>query len=352
MKRFGANKDMVMENFGRQVRLFESLSKFGHKIDFLCPDYVKRENKNINRKGIRYFIRPYSMFAHFRFIRTLKDIIQENKYDFIVGSTDPLIGILGYFYSKKFKIKYIYDMQDEYSCYYTYKIPFVKYLDRIAVKNSEIVLTVGDSLNKYVSKFRKKPTYTIQNGINLESFFKMSKEKARKILKLPKGKIIIYVGEISKFKGADLLIDAFKKVKREFPDSYLLLSGKILDVDIKQDKSIIYEKYPKREEVVIALNAADIAVIPNKKNIFSEYCFPYKLLEYMAINLPIVATNLGDVALLLKNYKGSLCFPDNTDDLSEKISTKLRAGEKVDYSKIVKKLGWKTLAKKLNNVLK
>ena len=33
MKRFGANKDMVMEDFGRQIRLFEKLAK-KHEIDF------------------------------------------------------------------------------------------------------------------------------------------------------------------------------------------------------------------------------------------------------------------------------------------------------------------------------
>jgi len=45
MKRFGANKDMVIQDFGRQIRLFENLKQ--HKIDFLCPDYTKKENKDI-----------------------------------------------------------------------------------------------------------------------------------------------------------------------------------------------------------------------------------------------------------------------------------------------------------------
>ena len=58
MKRFGANKDMVMQNFGRQVRLFESLSELGHKIDFLCPDYKKFEIKNIKRKKLHQIVKP------------------------------------------------------------------------------------------------------------------------------------------------------------------------------------------------------------------------------------------------------------------------------------------------------
>ena len=39
MKRFGANKDMVMEDFGRQIRLFENLVK-RHKVDFFCPPWL------------------------------------------------------------------------------------------------------------------------------------------------------------------------------------------------------------------------------------------------------------------------------------------------------------------------
>ena len=53
MKRFGTNKDMVMEDFGRQIRLFENLSK-EHEIDFLCMDYKKKENKDVKRNNMNF----------------------------------------------------------------------------------------------------------------------------------------------------------------------------------------------------------------------------------------------------------------------------------------------------------
>ena len=349
MKRFGANKDMVMENFGRQIRLFEPLAKY-HKIDLLCPDYKKRENKDIKRLGINYYVRSYSILGHFKFIKEVKKIIKKNRYDVIVGATDPLIGILGYFYSKKFKTKYVYDLQDEYSHYDAYKIPFVEYLDRIAVKNSDVVLTVSDSLNEHVKKFRKKRTYTIQNGIDLSSFRRMGKVKARKVLKLPKGRIVIYIGEISRLKGADVLIDAFKEVRKSVLDAHLLLSGKILNnINVNQN-GIIYEEYPKRSEVIAALNAADVAVLPNKKNTFSEYCFPYKLLEYMAANLPIVSTDLGDASALLSK-SGYLCRPNDGYDMAKKLIYALKSDKKRDYGSLLKDLAWGNLAKKINRIL-
>jgi len=34
--RYTATRDIISEDFGRQIRLFEQLRKFGHKIDFFC----------------------------------------------------------------------------------------------------------------------------------------------------------------------------------------------------------------------------------------------------------------------------------------------------------------------------
>ena len=39
----------------------------------------------------------------------------------------------------------------------------------------------------------------------------------------------------------------------------------------------------------------------------------------MACNTPIVATDVGDVSVILKKYKESLCNPDDINDLSKKI---------------------------------
>ena len=55
MKRFGANKDMVIQDFGRQIRLFENLKQ--HKIDFLCPDYTKKENKDVKLHNMDFYIK-------------------------------------------------------------------------------------------------------------------------------------------------------------------------------------------------------------------------------------------------------------------------------------------------------
>jgi teichuronic acid biosynthesis glycosyltransferase TuaC len=350
MKRFGANKDMVLEDFGRQIRLFENLSN-SHDIDFFCPDYIKKESKIIKRKGIRYIIRPVSIFSSFLCYNSLKNLIENEMYEMIVATTDPLIGIVASKLSKKFRIPFVYDLQDNFEAYDSYKLPFVKHFDREAVKSANAVLTVSKSLKSHISKFRKgKPIHVLNNGIDLKLFKTAGKVDARKKLKLPlKSKIIVFIGHLESIKGSKILIDAFDRIRKIHPDTYLLLSGKIDDVDIMH-KNIIYRKFSNREEVVLGLNAADVAALPNPVNNFTKYCFPYKLLEYMACNLPIVATDIGDVSLMLRKYKGSLCRPNDSEDLANKIILKLKENQEVVYGGI-KKLSWKELSLKLYGIL-
>ena len=59
-----------------------------------------------------------------------------------------------------------------------------------------------------------------------------------------------------------------------------------------------------------------------------------------------------NLLLLLKKYKGSLCRPNDINDLSKKITSKLEENKKVDYSRDLKNFRWEVLSKKLNGVIK
>tara|TARA_B100000315_G_scaffold252974_2_gene290849 strand:+ start:231 stop:1274 length:1044 start_codon:yes stop_codon:yes gene_type:complete len=342
---------MVMQDFGREIRLFEPLAK-KHEIDFFCPDYKKRESKTLIRKGIRFIISPISFFSIPNFLSILKKQIKTGNYDLIVATMDPLIGIIGNYYSKKFNIPLVYDLQDNFEIYHSYKIPFIGYFDKKATREADLVLAVSKNLKKYISKIRKMPTHVIENGVNLSLFKKISKDKARSRLKLPKkAKIIVYVGSISKINGADIMLDVFEEVRKEMPEAYLLLAGKVSrNLNIKKE-NIILMKFKKRDDVALALNASDVAMLPKHVDNFSPYCFPYKLMEYMACGLPIVATDIGDVSIVLKNYAGSLVRPDDIEEYKNKVISKLKENKKVNYSKDIKNLTWEKLAKKIDKII-
>ena len=101
MKRFGTNKDLVMQNFGRQVRLFEEIKKLGHDVDFLCMDYKKLESKKVTKNGIDYYIEPFSITKFILFLKKLDYLLKNKKCDLLVTSTSPILGFIGFAYDKK-----------------------------------------------------------------------------------------------------------------------------------------------------------------------------------------------------------------------------------------------------------
>jgi len=354
--RYTAARDIISEDFGRQVRLFEQLKKFGHEIDFFCVDYKKFENRNTILHKMRIFIRPFKPLKLFRLLSDLKKVIKRSNYDLIIATSDPLWGIIGYFASKKHKIKFAYDIQDNYKIYKSYKIPFVSILEKYVTKNSDLVLCASNILADNANKIRKKKTITIPNGVDTKIFRPLNKLSSRKKLKLPHdSKIIAYIGSIQKIQGVDILMEAFEELRKEMKNTKLLIVGRIGTV-FKENfnfnrEGIIYLNSIPQKSVPFAINAADVLVIPYPKNIFTQVMFaPYKIVEFMACNRPIVVTDAGEMYRHIKDKK-MIAKAGNIKDLKEKIKYAFKF-KSVSSRDSALKFSWSNIASKLNDSIK
>ena len=352
--RYTATRDIIIEDFGRQVRLFEQLRKFGHKIDFFCVDYRKYEYRNVKLHGIDIFVRPFKPIRFFSLFSLLKKVIKEGNYDLIIATSDPLWGIFGYYYARKYGIKFLYDLHDNYEVYQSYKLPFFSLIDKIIMKKADIITTVSSTLKKKINNLRRKKVFVVENGADLDLFKPKNKIKSRKKLNLPlNAKIIAYSGSIQKMQGINFLTEAFEVLKKDIDNLYLVLAGRkrVKSERLNLDgKNIIWLKELDQKGVADLINATDVAVVPNTTNNFTKYCFPYKIIEYMACNSKIVSTNVGDIGNILQ--KDSLCKPGNVNDLVEKIKLKLNSTKKTNYRKIARRYSWHNIAKKLDKIIR
>lgn len=350
MKRFGSNKDMVKENFGREIRLFEQLAK-KYEIDFLCLDYSLKERFKIKKNNLNFFVVPVSFLNPFSIIISLNKLVREKKYDIIIPTTEPIIGIIGYYFSKKYKIPIIYEVQDNYDTYDSYKIPFVRIMEHHVIRNSNYVFYSNAPLMKKLQFLRKKNIEIIENGVDLKLFKIIPKNIARKALKINKNiKLVTYTGSISKDRGINILIDAVTQLRKKDKYVCLLLSG-WLNKEININHSfIIYKELPKREHLVLALNASNVLIIASTDNEFTRYSFPQKLFEYMSVNVPIVATAVGDVVRILSKNKDSLCKPESAKDLRTKIEIQLKK-KRTNYRNLAFNYTWKKLSEKLDKII-
>ncbi len=350
MKRFGSNKDMVKENFGREIRLLEPLAK-KYTIDFLCPDYHLREKFKIKKNGINYFVVPVSFLNPFPMINSINRLMSKNDYDVIIPTTEPLLGIVGYYFSRKYKISMVHEVQDNYEMYDSYKIPFVKYLEHKVIKKSDYIFYSNYPLMKKLRFLRKDKFEIIENGVDLKLFRRVQKKTARTTLKIKQNiKLVTYTGHISEDRGINNLIEAVRQLREKDKTIYLLLSGKADEGFNIKHSFIIYEELPKREQLVMALNASDVLIIASSDNPFTRYCFPQKLFEYMAVNVPIVATAVGDVIRILKPSRDSLCMPGSIDDLKAKIAVQLKK-KNISHRKVAEHYTWEKLSKKVDKMV-
>ena len=354
--RYTASRDIIDEDFGRQVRLFEQLAKLGHKIDFFCADYKKFENRNLELHHLRIFIRPFRPSRLFSFLLELGKMIRNGNYDLIIATSDPLWGIIGYFAAKKYKIRFVYDIQDNYTIYKSYKMPFFGLLERYATKNSDLVMCASNILENNVRKARKKKTIVIPNGVDTKIFRPLGKSDSRKKLKLPAdAKIISYIGSVQRIQGVGILIKAFEELREEIKKINLLIAGRIGTVvkenfDLGKD-GIIYLGSLPQDKVAYAINASDVLVIPYPKNKFTEVMFaPYKIVEFMACNKPIVVTDAGEMHKHIMDRK-MIAKAGDTEDLKEKIKYALKL-RKVDSRKAAMEFEWENLARKLDKAIK
>ncbi len=356
MKRFATNtnRDQIADNFGREVRLLSELAG-KHDVTVFAGDHRLFENKVIELNGMKVIIVALNPSFPGKFLTKLNNQLKKEKYDWLIATSDAAFGAVGYMYARMRRIRFAYDLRDNYETYDDYnrglKSVAVKYLHKKAIKEADLVSCVSEALREKISRSSLKKTIVVENGIELDFFKPMSREASRKKLGLPlKDKIICYVGHISREKGVDVLIEAVKKINIGKNRVKLLLSGKVeKDVNIKYPW-VIFRGLRQRKEVVAAINAADVCVLPNTVNEFTKYCFPYKLFEYMACNKPIVATKIGAVAEVLAGEKESLCRPNDAADMADKIMTNINK-KSSSHRRIAAEYTWRKLGEKLEEGL-
>lgn len=353
--RYTANRDIIGEDFGRQTRLFEAFTKLGNKVDFFVADYKKLERKNLKLHDMNITIEPFKPIRFYSFYKKLKSHLKKNNYNYLFVTSDPLWSVFAYKLSKKYKIPIIYDIQDDFSIFKTWKTPILGFIVRHyhykTLKKAHLVTCASDILSNDQRKWRKNGIITIPNGVDINLFKPIDKQKSRQKLKLPKKvKIISYIGSLQKQQGVDILIKAFENLKKKHKNLNLMLVGKPSahekkDLKIKQER-MIYLGSIDQKKVPYAINASDVLVMPYPLNTFTRVMqAPYKLVEFMACNRPVVVTDVGDLPKMINNKK-LVAKHDDIKSLSKTIENALKI-KKVKTRDKAMKYSWDEIAKKL-----
>ncbi len=127
--------------------------------------------------------------------------------------------------------------------------------------------------------------------------------------------------------GVDLLVRAIALVRAEIPGICLEMYGAgdyrpelerlIADLDLG-DAVHLHGQRPI-EEMPAAIAAANVGVAPLRQDVFTDCGLPTKLLEYVALGVPAIASRTATTADYFDDSMALLFEPGNAEDLAAKL---------------------------------
>jgi glycosyltransferase involved in cell wall biosynthesis len=312
---------LVYSHYSRDARVrryAESLARNGYKVDVVClnEEYCPKE-KNISllryplgrrRYGKLWYILEYLLFfLYCTFILSINHLIKRYKVIHINNMPDFLVFAAAV--PKFFGAKIILDLHDPMPELYMSKyhagmnsqmVKWLKWLEKISVNFADCVITANPAFKDLFlsrNKIAKNKMKVILNCPD-DKIFKLQKSKKSD----NKYFDIIYMGTVEERFGLDVAIDGFPVLVKSIPNIRFVMIPKLPDegkyfVELKNkirklklEKYILFKSPTPLEELVREINIADVGIVLAKDGIFTDSIIPVKLLEFIKMEIPVIAT--------------------------------------------------------------
>lgn len=205
-----------------------------------------------------------------------------------------------------------------------------KLLTKFGLKNAQAFLALSESVEKHLeTMFHKK---VFRSALPIYDFYKNGYQAGTNEAKAtfgfkPEERVFLFFGLIRKYKGLDLLLEAFGRLAVQNKNVKLLVVGDFYEAAepyfdlIKKfnlENTVLMEnRYIPNEEVPRYFQACDVVVLPYRSATQSGI-----LSMAYGFRKPVVVTNVGELGALVEEKKTGIVVPEVTveaiaDGLSE-----------------------------------
>ena len=210
---------------------------------------------------------------------------------------------------------------------------------------TKILVSNNDTKKIVINEYNVKSENIsiVPNGVDLSLFKTNIKKNPEKI---------VFAGAMYYHRGLDILLEAIPYVIKKIPNAKFILLGsggemnklKKIVSDKKLEKSVEFTGWINRDKIPQSISDASVGIGPLRLTDVTSRALPIKVLEYMAVSLPVIAKR-GTLPLdVLENEKNGYLV-DDVEDLVEKIIELLNDPKKVENmgiqsSNMVQKFSW------------
>lgn len=144
---------------------------------------------------------------------------------------------------------------------------------------------------------------------------------------------LIYHGVQSYRHGLDILLRAVHQIRSQIPGLQLVLHGNgdahnelvQLAADLEITDCVQFStKFVSISQLPQLVSEADIGIVPYRRDIFTDGILPTKLMEYVALGIPAIASRTPVIETYFDETMVHFFEPSNVDDLASSILTLYR----------------------------
>ena len=196
----------------------------------------------------------------------------------------------------------------------------------------------------------------IPNGVDTIRFHPIPQQEARQNLGLPlNAKVIVSVASLTEGKNHALLISAFAKILRDFPDAKLFLIGEGLERTALQeqigklrlDENVTLIGAKPNQELASWFSAADVSCL-----VSSREGWPNVIMESIACGTPVVATRVGGVPEIIHSPKLGMLVEQDCDSIAAALKSVLaKTWDRETLALHARTRGWTEVASEVKQYL-
>jgi glycosyltransferase involved in cell wall biosynthesis len=298
---------------------------------YRCQTYAT-PNKGVLKKLLSHLVFMVNVVRQFRTVTKSVDII-------LVSSPTFFPVISAYCLSKMYHKPFIFEVRDLWPAVFKdlnvikneFVLSILEKIELFLYKKSVSVVTVTQSFTKNIISRRisRKKLHTITNGVNLDFFKPIDKDRGlTKSLSLDGKFVVLYLGAHGISHGLKNIVSVAKRLEKVEKIHFLFVGD-----GAKKDELILLAKnnklgnisfVPSQPKSVIPnyYSIADTVLVPLKDISLFDQFIPSKMFEIMAMGKPIIGSVRGEAAEILRKSKGALiCEPEDINNIKSHILT-------------------------------
>lgn len=198
------------------------------------------------------------------------------------------------------------------------------------------------------------------SGVHLDQFERNGPDR-RAELGLEGKKVLLYHGVLSPNRGLQNALRALDRLRDEFPNLIFLFVGdgggreelQEIAANLGLEDRVIFTGKVPYQDVSNYIRTADLAILPFPNITWWAVSSPIKLMEYLAIGVPIVATDIPAHRWVIEQTGGAIIATDDQpESLKESIKSALRDGvEMADRQTLEATISWNQQALRLGRFI-